>query len=155
MFQVYITVPSPLQCWGLYSSLPCWQEQPGLHIRTTPCVFEGFPSLGEFITHNLEHIQTQTEMCWLLTWVHILDNSTQRLLFISCSEHHCEDVPLHPRYNFKMTTENLLYLHFWMPLILWLFLAAVRMFLICHVVVKMLFFYSQWSARWGCSPLKT
>lgn len=81
MFQVYTTVPSPLQCWGLCWSLPCWQEQPGLHIRRTPCVFGGFPPLAASITDSLEHIETQTEMCWLLTWVHILDNNTQRLRF--------------------------------------------------------------------------
>lgn len=81
VFQVLITVPSPLPCWGLYWSLPCWEEQPGLRIRRMPCVFEGFPPSEAFITDNLEHIQTQMEMCWSQTWVHILGNSTQRLFF--------------------------------------------------------------------------
>lgn len=133
MFQVYTTVPSLLQCWGLCWSLPCWQEQPGLHIRRTPCVFGGFPPSAAFITDSLEHIETQTEMCWLLTWVHILDNSTQRLLFlfsffffISCYKHYCEDVPLHPRYVSSTMTENLLYRHVWTPLIFLLILGDIQ-----------------------------
>lgn len=81
-FQVYIMVSSPLQCWWLYWSLPCWQEQRGLRTRGTLYVFRGFPLLAVLITDKPAHsLQSRMEMCWSQTWGLTQDNSTRWLLF--------------------------------------------------------------------------
>lgn len=86
-FQIYLMMSSPLQCWWLYWSLSCWQEQCGLHTRRAFFVFRVFPPLAVLITDKLAHIQSQREMYWSQTWVLTQENSTQRryLLIMSPS----------------------------------------------------------------------
>lgn len=82
VFQVYITVSSPLQCWWLYWSLPCWQERCGLCTRGTLHVFGGFLRSAALTTDKLApRPQSRMEMCWSQTWRFTQENSVRWLPF--------------------------------------------------------------------------
>lgn len=121
-------VSSPLQCWWLYWSLPCWQERCGLRTRGARHVFGGFLLLAALITDKPAHRQqSRMEMCWSQTWRFIQENSTQWLpffffvvsvvlLFSVCltispsgmnATWHCKAVTLTPQDSGEMMTANI------------------------------------------------